>query len=218
MPRPAPRHPTPAPLALALAAAVLAPAAGAGDVPQDPWALLVEARERMVAAGAQRSEFRQTYVPAGFETGDEEVGAIAVDLPGCLRWDYVGPYPRTYLLCHGVLHHWVHGEETGRRGAIDPREEPGLDLLLLDTDELARRYRADLSGEAPQRPSVVLLPLDEAAPLTRARLDFDAELTLRRLSFRDREGNITRFDLGRFRPLADRALFEPPPDIAWREP
>jgi len=105
---PLPGHPGLAgalPLALAagfliqaLVQAGLPPAAvGAAEI--DPWSVLSGVRESLVAAGPTGAEFSQVYVPAGFTSGEKEAGKLALALPDCLRWDYVAPYPKSFLLC-----------------------------------------------------------------------------------------------------------------------
>ncbi len=75
-------------------AAAAEPAAGG-----DPWLTLERVRASLIEDGPAGAEFVQTYVPAGFSTGEEERGRLALALPDCLRWDYEEPYPKSFLLC-----------------------------------------------------------------------------------------------------------------------
>ncbi len=84
----------------------------------DPWRALTELRLHLAASGALGAKFRQSYVPAGFATGDEETGRVALALPDCLRWDYSEPYPKAYLLCGSRLHTWVTGEPVVSRAQV----------------------------------------------------------------------------------------------------
>jgi len=65
-----------------------------------------------------------------------------IDERTCLRWDYTAPYPKSFLICGGVLHAWNEEDKTGRRYRVDRKKEPGLDLRLLGVDELRERYLA----------------------------------------------------------------------------
>ena len=71
---------------LASAVALLLPLAGhAAESAADPWAILGHARETMQQGGPQLWSFSQTYLPPGFDRGEDETGRVALDLPRCLR-------------------------------------------------------------------------------------------------------------------------------------
>ncbi|HUF78665.1 MAG TPA: outer-membrane lipoprotein carrier protein LolA, partial [Thermoanaerobaculia bacterium] len=110
------------------------------------WAVLDGARKSLAASGAERAEFIQTYVPAGFSSGEEEAGRIAFRLPDCLRWDYSEPYPKSFLLCGDRVYSWNPEDGRGQTAAVDRESQPGLDLLLLPVEELSGRY--DASAES----------------------------------------------------------------------
>lgn len=209
--------------ALAVAVfAVLVPAAPAGarDAPPapSPWQTLDGLREALVSAGPTGYDFLQTYVPAGFSSGESERGTLALALPECLRWDYAEPYAKSFLLCGDTAWAWNPGETSGRRHAVERAEEPGLDLLLLAVDELRQRYDARRETDDDGAVRIHLQP--------RERLETLADATLRlapggdrllSLSYRDQEGNATRFQLSDPRPLdAAGDRFHPPGDVVWQ--
>ncbi|MEM6456340.1 MAG: hypothetical protein AAF772_14690 [Acidobacteriota bacterium] len=171
-------------LTLALAAA-LASGATAQSTDDNPWSHLATLRASLVEAGPVTSRFVQTYVPAGFETGDTEAGHLSLMLPRCLRWNYddadasdadapaaaTAPAPiadpldegfdeletsKNFLLCDGLAHEWNDGEDAGRRFPVDAAREIGLDLLLVDLDTLKARYVAEGRRGADGGPIVVL--------------------------------------------------------------
>lgn len=203
------------PLALAGVLASLAPAV----IPAaDPWDLLAQARDRLTTA-PRTADFTQTFVPAGFASGESESGTVALALPDLLRWDYREPFPRTFLLQGETVFTWNEGETTGRRFPLEPEEADHLDLLRLDVGELSRSYRAVVAGESGTEVEVELQPAGGDHRLV------DVRLTLRRsdllpvgLAYRDPEGNATRFVFDEFRALAGSDVFLPPADIAWLEP
>lgn len=207
-------------LSLLLCVGLALPAVAAGDdAPPDPWQTLDGLRRALVDAGPTGYDFVQTYVPAGFSSGESEGGTVALALPGCLRWDYAEPYAKSFLLCGDTAWAWNRGETSGRRQMVDREEEPGLDLLLLAVDELRQRYEA--RGERGDDGTLLvhLQPLEPLETLSDAtlRLAPDGERLLS-LSYRDREGNATRFRLSDPRPLdgtGDR--FEPPEDVVWQQ-
>lgn len=197
-----------------LLCAALGPAAHAEG---DPWELLARVRDRL-ADRPQLADFVQTYVPAGFTSGESESGTVAFDLPERLRWDYADPYPRSFLVSGSTVFAWSAGDAAGRRLDLASEEARHLDLLRLDTGTLSQRYVAELEAVAGGGGSEVLLtPVDPAAEIAEARLAVDADLRLKTLSYRDDEGNLTRFELSALRPLPDAGVLVAP-QLEWQEP
>jgi len=209
----------PPPIALAAALFAATTAAGAGGETIDPWSALERLRARLAADGHLEADFRQSYVPAGFELGDTESGSVALAMPDCLRWDYREPYRKSFLVCGSRAWSWVEDEPRGQRFTIDAEREMGLDLLLLPASELEKRYRATATRAAGGEVELVLEPLDDEAELAVANLGLDASggrpLSL---DWKDREGNVTSFRFDRWRPLETESAFEPPAHLDWADP
>lgn len=212
---------TPAPLALALLA--LAPAAPAAEVAETPradesaaWESL-DALRRGLEGATLVADFEQEFLPAGFSDGEIESGRIAISLPECLRWDYGEPFPKSYLLCGAQAYTWNPGEPAGRRFIVSADEEPGLDLLRLRVAALRSRYRASRAAESDGAIRVRLEPTDAAAIRDAELLLDPAGGRLRELSYRDSEGNRTRFRFAAYREESAPDLFEPPPGLRWLE-
>lgn len=184
----------------------------------DPWAMLAGVRQSLVEAGPTEASFTQTYIPAGFSSGEKETGRMSLSLPDCLRWDYQDPYPKSFLLCGGVAHAWNPEDKSGRRYRIDRRNEPGLDLLLLGVDDLKTRYQATMKSVESGWIEVKLSPKEKMAELADAALTVDpAKRRLVAVSYHDREGNLTRFEIKDYRDLSRRGHFSPPTGIRWEE-
>jgi outer membrane lipoprotein-sorting protein len=199
--------------ALALVATAPAPAQA-----QNAWDVLEDVRESLAAAGPTGARFTQHYVPAGFTAGERETGTLALALPDCLRWDYAEPYPKGYLLCGSAAHQWNPEDGTGQRFQLDRKNEPGLDLLLLSVGDLRTRYRA-AARRADGAVTVTLTPLRNLEELAEATLVVDpASKRLTAVSYRDREGNRTRFEITGYHRLPRRGQFTPPREIRWEEP
>ena len=206
-----PPSPPPAPLAAAVPAVPGARAA-AGDA----WDWLARVRRSLVAAGATGARFTQSYVPAGFTTGETETGSLSLRLPDCLRWDYQDPYPKGFLLCGDLVQAWNPEDRTGRRNHVDRKNEPGLDLLLLGVDELQERYSAVARSSAGGRVEIALAPRSQLGQLTDATLAVDpASLRIVEVSYHDREGNLTRFQIAGYHPLPAGNQFKAPAGIRW---
>ncbi|HYG61770.1 MAG TPA: outer membrane lipoprotein carrier protein LolA [Thermoanaerobaculia bacterium] len=205
-------------LALALVAVAAIDVSSAQDA-ADPWKTLQGVRNSLVEAGATGAAFTQTYVPAGFTSGEQESGRLALNLPDCLRWDYQQPYPKSFLLCGGVAHSWNPEDKTGRRYRVDRKNEPGLDLLLLGVEDLKRRYNATSRPADGGRIQISLSPKQKVDALADAVLTVDPKSErLVEVSYHDREGNLTRFQINGYRSLTGQAAqFSPPRDIRWDE-
>jgi len=206
-------------MAVAAALAVFAGVAAAAEAP-DPWQVLQGVRQSLVDAGPTGATFTQTYVPAGFSSGDTEAGRLALALPDCLRWDYQDPYPKGFLLCGGVAHSWNPQDKTGRRYRVDRKKEPGLDLLLLGVDDLKNRYRAASRAVEGEKVAVDLAPKTpgKGEELTDASFLVDsASRRLVEVSYHDREGNLTRFIIKDYKGLPRQGQFSPPTGIRWED-
>lgn len=198
--------------------ALLVPVAACLADEPDPWTTLSGVRQSLVEAGPTEAGFAQTYVPAGFTSGEKETGKLAMALPDCLRWDYEQPYPKSFLLCGGIVHAWNPEDKTGQRYRVDRKNEPGLDLLLLGVDDLKNRYTATAKTVARGKVSVSLAPQGQLAELADATLTVDtATKRLTEVSYHDREGNLTRFEITAYTALPRTGSFSPPAGIRWED-
>ncbi len=206
-------------LTLSIILAALALPAHADDSTEfSPWVLLEGLRDDMQVSGPMTSRFIQTYIPAGFKDGDSERGHFSMWFPDCLRWNYEEPQTKNFLVCQNEVYYWSEEEPGGRRYRIDPKEEPGMDLLLVPLSTLRQRYTAqsDLQKDGSYVISLTTPPADDGKFSARIRLDRDKKrVTL--LEYTDDEGNLTRFLISDYQGLSHTALFQPPDDIEWTE-
>jgi len=194
---------------ITLAAVALAPASQAAD---SPWQLLDNLRLSLHESGPLTARFVQTYIPAGFDTGDQEQGHLSLWLPACLRWSY--DEGRSFLVCDGEVHQWNEGELAGRVFTIDPAEEAGLDLLLVDSGTLQERYVA--SSESTPDAQVIDLSMPPGKGSYHARITLNADATrVTAFEYVDSEGNRTSFTIEAFQALGHTALFRPPAGLEW---
>lgn len=183
-----------------------------------PWTAIEELKRHLTGQGPLSATFVQTYLPAGFSSGEEETGRLAVALPECLRWDYDEPYPKSFLVCGERVYSWNSEDGDGKKYKVDAEREPGLDLLILKTEDLRLRYNAALEEDPDGRVVVRLLPVRPNDNVVQADLVLDPKhKNLLSLSYRDAEGNQTRFALSDYRVGVPKGSFEPPRGIAWEE-
>lgn len=179
------------------------------------WEVLDGLRNELSAGPPLEARFDQSFVPSGFSTGDVESGSLFLDLPRCLRFDYLEPFPKSFLLCGDWIYTWNPGEASGRRYLLEESDADGLDLLRLDVDSLRRRYRARVVSESTQGIGIELTPLEAAGEIRSATLELaPGGRELRALAYRDAGGDQTRFEIGSARDLDDRAAFQPP-QLEW---
>ncbi len=182
-----------------------------------PWELLEAMRNSLREAGPTTATFTQTYIPAGFTSGDQESGHFSIWLPRCLRWNYEEPEGKSFLLCEDEVWFWNIGENVGRHYQIDPGREPGLDLLLVDVAKLRERYTAS-SARLEDGTFEISLSTGQGADALAAkvRLDPTSDRVLS-MEYTDDEGSLTRFDIGDYQALSHTGLFRPPGDLEWTE-
>lgn len=182
----------------------------------DPWSILERVRAELLSASPIEVTFVQTFVPNGFASGDEESGALYLDLPTCLRWQYGEPFPKDFLLCGDWVYTWNPDEASGRRFLIEDGEAEGMDLLRLEIEGLRQKYRAtvkDANGT-----EVVLEPLSDAAEIRQAAFVLGEDgFKITELSYEDQAGNRTAFSLSEYRPVSSVRPFEPPDNLEWIE-
>ena len=212
------------PARAAALAAVVASAVGFAAAPapaaDDPWQVVEDFRRALDDSGPLSAGFVQTFVPFGFapEDGETERGRLAIDLPGCLRWDYDPPFEKAFLLCGRTVHHWNPGETVGQRYDLSEQSAPGLDFFLLTTGDLRDRYEAELDAADGNRLRLVLRPLEPSADVVEVQVVIDEDQRLRELTYYDAERNENRFVVGDYRSGVPPGRFEPPPGINWEEP
>lgn len=198
---------------LSLALLALGGVADAGA--DEPWGLLERVRDELTRSPRQ-ADFVQSYIPAGFSSGEQEEGRIFIALPDCVRWDYQSPYAKSFLLCEETVWTWNEGETSGRRQQLVADEQQGLDLLRLSVEALRGRYRASLETSVGGELEVLLSSLTPNDALRDASFLIDADSNLLiGLSYHDLEGNLTRFEISGYGPLGEGTVFAPPAEIEW---
>lgn len=185
---------------------------------ESPWQLLDGLRQALEAQGPVTGKFQQTYIPAGFSTGDAESGHLSLWLPRCLRWNYEEPQDKSFLLCDDEVYFWNADDPGGRHYRIQPEQEPGLDLLLVDVARLKERYTAESLklDDGTYQVALALPPEVEGRFSAKIHIDPVAQRILG-LEYTDEEGNLTRFTVGDYQKLAHTALFQPPANVEWTE-
>jgi len=199
-----------------LALLLLCSHGGTVGAQDDPWSLVERFRGNLEAAGPFSARFVQRFVPEGFSTSETEAGRMALSLPDCLRWDYDDPFPKSFILCGDVFHYWHPGDREGHREEIEARDQPGLDILLLDIAELRSRYSIVESERSAEQVKIVLRPNSANEFASEATLILDASLNrLLGLQYLDLDGNRTSFEIFDYRAGLEAGTFNLPEEVRW---
>ena len=188
------------------------------------WSTIDTLRSTLEARSPVNADFTQTLVPSGFqpEDGDVESGQLSMNLlapkgkPACLRWDYLGDFAKSFLLCDDRGYYWNPGETVGQIFSLDGKEEaPGLDFFLQSSTQLRKRYEAK-SHQADGLVTIELVPHKPTEDVVSLRLVLATKTgLLQTMSYDDIEGNRTTFELSNFAPSTQTGVFTPPADVSW---
>ena len=122
------------------------------------------------------------------------------------------------LICEDQVYAWSPEDGAGRHYEVDPEGEAGLDLLLLPTDELKLRYRADAKDTDDGLTVITLEPVTEAQIKLGRLVIQRANSRLVALEYEDLGGGSSRFEISGYQSLTDRSLFDPPEGVEWSSP
>lgn len=214
----------PLPLLLALMALGLTAmglAAPTAHADERSWSTLDKLRTTLEKRSPLSAEFQQSLIPSGFspEDADIETGKLAMNLPTCLRWDYLGDFKKSFLLCNQRAHYWNPGETVGQIFDLEAgADAPGLDFFLRTSSQLKQRYSAQSRVDSGIV-TIDLVPLEPSDDVVTLRITVGQSSNLMAtLSYDDAEGNRTTFKLDGYQDGAAESLFSPPPEVTvWEE-
>ena len=179
------------------------------------------ALERAVArysdGSAHSSAFVQTYRPSGFAKTQNEAGAVTVQAPERVRFDYTRPEKKvfTYDAGEGRFLSPADRQLTVRRLSEDEKARLPV-VFLRKPQELASAYEISVDPGDPGPGTRLLLTPRVARPeLAWLRLSIAPDGAVRTLSYQDSAGNRTEFQFegwrkGKARAAADFRITGPP--------
>ena len=177
-------------------------------------------RQSLVDAGPTGAGFVQTYIPAGFSSGEKESGRLALS---AARLPAVG--------LHGPLSQELpalrrRGPRLERGGQVRPALPGGPQERARARPAAARRrrpqdrYQATAKAARRRAVEIALLPKEKGkkSELTDATLTVDpGEQAGDGIAYHDREGNLTRFEITGYQDLPRQGRFSPPAGIRWED-
>lgn len=177
----------------------------------DVMALLARSAAAFSTGAADTSGFTQIYTPAGFSTARRESGAVWVQAPERLRFDYAAPDARVFTYDAGEGRFYSPEDRQLTVHTLTPDERVRLPIVFLEKPgELARRYAI---ARAPSG-EVVLTPRSADSDLAWLKLKITDTGMVETLSYQDTSGNLTEFRFDgwkteKARPAADYRIQGP---------
>ncbi len=163
------------------------------------------------ANGCRETGFVQTYIPNGFATGRGQSGRLVLRPPEKIRFEYAEPKGRLFALSGSTVAIVDPASKTVTKRKIAAEEKARYPLFDLAAGRRPAGFRLErnmVEGDL-RLEATPIEPKDEIA-WGAVFLSKDRK-SVRRLEWKDAEGNLNRFDLADLRPLADcsDALFSP---------
>lgn len=190
-----------------LVSAVLA----APDAAADAAALLAKAAAAYGDGSAHAAAFTQIYTPAGFATSRRESGAVWIQAPQRLRFDYAAPEKKTYTYDAGEGRFFSPEDQQLTIRKLSADERARLPLVFLEKPgDLAARY--EIQGDAGG--AVLLKPRAADSDLAWLKVVVGASGLVESLSYEDTAGNRSEFRFESWktekaRPAADYRIAGP---------
>lgn len=194
-----------------------APTARAATAPSRSPDALRRAAALYSDGSGRSSAFVQTYTPSGFAKARKESGAVFIQAPERVRFDYTAPEKKvfTYDAGEGRFFSPADRQLTVRR--LSEEEKARLPIVFLrKPEDLATQYEITVDAGEPASDTRVLLTPRVARPeLAWLRLAIAPDGGVRTLSYQDSAGNRTEFRFegwrpGKARPAADFRITGPP--------
>lgn len=186
-------------------------------MPPEASAALSRAASLYTDGAAHVSPFTQIYTPAGFTTARRESGAVWIQAPQRLRFEYTAPEKTVYTYDGGEGRFLSPEDKQLTVRRLSPDEKARLPIVFLtDPADLARSYTISVEAEAGATGSRLLLkPRTPRPDLSWLRLSIDKDGEVRELSFEDGGGNRTEFRFEAWRrekprPASDFRVTGPP--------
>ncbi len=165
---------------------------------------------------AHGAAFVQIYTPAGFTTARRESGALWIQAPQKLRFDYEAPEKKTFTYGDGEGRLYTPDDKQLSIQKLSIEDRARLPIVFLaDPAELARQYAVSVEPGAGAVTRVLMKPRAARSDLAWLRLSVGRDGSIEELSYEDAGGNRTEFRFEgwrkeKARPPADFRVTGPP--------
>ncbi len=143
---------------------------------------------------AHSAAFVQIYTPAGFTTAKRESGAVWIQAPQRLRFDYTAPERKIFTYDAGEGRLFTPEDKQLTIQKVSAEERARLPIVFLsDPAELSRDYEISADAAPDGATRVLMKPRTPRPELAWLRIVIRRDGSISELSYEDSSGNRTEF-------------------------
>jgi len=180
------------------AAAAFLFAGAAAASPAGPADDLSRAAKFFQDGKAHRAAFVQTFTPAGFTRSRRESGALVVQAPESLRFDYETP-KKVFTFDGKVARFYSAADRQMTVKPLSEADRAQLPLVFLESPEELARNNTLQREEREGGSAILVTPKDTASEVSWIRLTLSESGAPVSLSFQSSSGDRTEFRFETFR-------------------
>jgi outer membrane lipoprotein carrier protein len=178
-------------------------------LPEQAAAVLSRIASHYADGASHAAEFTQIYTPAGFTMSQRESGAIRIQAPQRLRFDYRAPEKKVFTYDAGEGRFFSPQDKQLSIRRLTAEEKAKLPILFLqDPQELSREYAISAEASSDGLSRLLLKPRASSPELAWLRVSIDGDGSVRDLSYEDGSGNRTEFRFASWKREKARAASE----------
>jgi chaperone LolA len=169
-------------------------------------------RAAAAIAGKQAS-FTQRFTPKGFKSSQVEGGTVIFGALPMMRWSYTSPESKLFVFDGTKSWFYVPADKQVTVGVLDDARKRDLPFLLVGDPAARGKFFVVKEQQRGGSTVTTLQPRDRGAMIRDISITSNADHTISRIDYGDREGNRTSFELSGYHPAAagsDAFHFSPP--------
>ena len=169
------------------------------------------------ALSGKEAQFTQRFTPKGFKNAQTESGTVVFGTLPMMRWSYTAPEQKVFVFDGSQSWFYVPADKQVTVARLDETHKRELPFLLIG--DPAAREKHFVLNEQNGRDSITttLQPRAASAMIRSIVITTGAsDHLIRSISYTDREGNRTAFDLSGYHPRtapAETFRFTPPAGV-----
>lgn len=169
------------------------------------------------AMAGQQAEFTHSFTPRGFMKAQVETGLVVFGAPPMMRWSYAAPDEKLFVFDGTTSWLYSRDDQQVTVNQLTEEEKKNLPFLFLTDSKRVSSYYRIRERASGIFVIATLKALDSKAAVQEITASFSsADYRIRKLEYRDRQGNKTVFEFMEFQPVkttADTFRFLPPAGV-----